>query len=97
MAITCILTGDHIIRILSPFKIYDKTNNLELYLTMNPSYFEDKKFKSQKKLKPKLGNKKKQKKVKKTKIQQLLKKKLNIRLLLFREELEPLELISLSK
>ena len=47
MAVTGILTGDRIIRILGPFKMYDKTNNLELYLTVNPSFFEDKKFKSQ--------------------------------------------------
>lgn len=47
MAVTGILTGDRIIRIIGPFIMHDKTNNLELFLNVNPSYFEDKSFKSQ--------------------------------------------------
>ncbi|KAK8840294.1 hypothetical protein M9Y10_030849 [Tritrichomonas musculus] len=45
IAVTGILTGDRVITIAGPFIMHDTTNNLEVHITVNPSYFEDRRFK----------------------------------------------------
>lgn len=45
IAVTGILTGDRVIRINGPFIMHDTKNNLEVYININPSFFENRSFK----------------------------------------------------